>query len=444
MKTEVPVFLIVTPAFNSAGFIDETILSVVSQAGAFRIRYHVQDGGSTDGTVAALERWASRLGSGTFPLLCSGVEFTFRSEPDTGMYDAINRGFAHLNPAGAEHMTYINSDDRLFPGALQFAASVFGESPEIAWLGGRPCEMNEKGELMQIHEEQVYPTASLQAGLHDGRSLPFVMQEGTFWRSALWIKAGGFRTDLRQAGDWDLWRRFAAETSYYSVDVILAAHRRHEDQLTADKGVYYREVDQVSGDECVGLYASELTRFRAWEGDSEEDCEGRYFGRFLRFRPDARHAGGGRWVAAQRAYRTNLKSSIAVTNGFTNVTIPAEFDTGFGPTCDADLAHNLLSGFRVSTSATGSLRFHARRDGLHRIFLHLRNFDAGVRLTLCNRSRILLDAELPVTGYERDCLAIAESVFTQGPNVISIAFSGSDPRKVPVLIVASCEAMCTI
>ncbi len=444
MKSEVPVFLIVTPAFQSSRFLDETILSVVSQAGAFRIRYHVQDGGSTDGTVAALERWASRLDSGSFPLLCSGVEFTFRSEPDGGMYDAINRGFAHLNPAGAEHMTYINSDDRLLPGALQFAASVFGESPEIAWLGGRPCEMNEKGELMRIHEEQIYPAASLQAGLHDGRALPFVMQEGTFWRSALWIKAGGFRTSLRQAGDWDLWRRFAAETPYYSADVILATHRRREDQLTADKGAYYREVDQVSADELAGLYASELSRFRAWDGGSEEGAEGRYSGAFLRFHADAHQGGSGRWVAGRRACRTNLKSSIAVTNGFTNAMIPSEFDVGFGSACDADVAHNLLAGFRVSSSATGSLRFHAGRDGLHRIFLRLRNFDPGVRVTLWNGNRIILNAELPVTGYERDCVAIAESVFTQGPNVISIALSGSDPQKVPVLVVVSCEAMCTV
>ncbi len=185
MTSECPVFLVVTPAFGSAALIDETILSVVSQAGDFRIRYHVQDGGSTDGTLAALERWASTLESGNFPVLCAGVEFTFRSEKDEGMYDAINRGFDHLKPSGAEHMTYINADDRLLPGALQFAANIFHGRPEIAWLSGRPCEMNERGELMRIHDAQVYPTASLRAGLHDGRTMPFVMQEGTFWRGAL-------------------------------------------------------------------------------------------------------------------------------------------------------------------------------------------------------------------------------------------------------------------
>ena len=50
-------FAIVTPVFNGARFLDETILSVLAQAGPFGLRYHVQDGGSTDGTVEKLAAW---------------------------------------------------------------------------------------------------------------------------------------------------------------------------------------------------------------------------------------------------------------------------------------------------------------------------------------------------------------------------------------------------
>ena len=106
MTSNAPLFLIVTPSYNSARFIDETVMGIVSQAGAFRIRYHVQDGGSTDGTLARLERWAQILSSGSFPVLCLGVEFSFLGEKDGGMYDAINRGFDRLNPGGDEYMTY--------------------------------------------------------------------------------------------------------------------------------------------------------------------------------------------------------------------------------------------------------------------------------------------------------------------------------------------------
>ncbi len=444
MKSDVPVFLLVTPSFNSTAFIDETILSVVSQAGAFRVRYHVQDGASTDGTLARLEYWAALLALGNFPVLCAGVEFSFRSEKDVGMYDAINRGFAGLGPNGAEYMTYINADDRLLPGALQFAATVFGDSPEIAWLGGRPCEMNERGELMRIHEPQVYPTASLQAGLHDGRALPFVMQEGTFWRAELWKKVGGFRPSLRQAGDWDLWRRFAAETPYVTTDIVLAAHRRREAQLTADMGVYYREVDETVQRELPELYPSEWERFQAWALHSEDHRDQRFYGATLRFHVDASHGGRGQWKVEQRPYPAPLKTAVAVTNGFSCAMLPAEAGTGFGPECTADPALNLLAGFRVSNSATGSFRFQARRDGLHRLFLRCRNFDSGVRLKLFNQTRTILDAELPVTSHDRDCVVIAESVFTTGLNIISMTISGADPGKVPNLVVVSCNAMSTV
>ncbi|HEX7200750.1 MAG TPA: glycosyltransferase, partial [Dongiaceae bacterium] len=86
-------FSIVTPVFNGARFLDETILSVVSQAGPFTLSYHVQDGGSTDGTVEKLAAWKERLADG-FPVLCGGLEFSYASAPDGGLYDAIRRGFS--------------------------------------------------------------------------------------------------------------------------------------------------------------------------------------------------------------------------------------------------------------------------------------------------------------------------------------------------------------
>jgi glycosyltransferase involved in cell wall biosynthesis len=444
MTSECPIFLVVTPAFRSAALIDETILSVVSQAGDFRIRYHVQDGGSADGTLAVLDRWASMLASGSFPILCTGVEFSFRSEKDSGMYDAINRGFDHLNPSGGEHMTYINADDRLLPGAFQFAATIFRSRPEIAWLSGRPCEMNEQGELMRIHDAQVYPSASLRAGLHDGRIMPFVMQEGTFWRGALWKKAGGFRASLRQAGDWDLWRRFAAETACMTTDTVLAAHRRREAQLTADKSIYYHEVDEVISQEFAGLHAAELARFRAWEACSEDERDQRFYGGMLRFHAAHGHGGSGEWQTEDRPYQAILRTTVAVTNGFTCAMLPAEFESGFAPLSNVDHALHLLPGFHVSNAAECSFRFHAGKDGLHRIFLRCRNFDSGVHLRLFDRARTLLNAEMPVTSHDRDCLVIAEAVFHQGANVISMRIAGQDPEKTPVLVVVSCEAMSTI
>jgi glycosyltransferase involved in cell wall biosynthesis len=108
-------FAIVTPIRDGREFIDETILSVVSQAGPFTIRYHVQDGGSTDGTTNRLEQWKKWLDN-DFPVGCNGVKFSFSSLPDAGLYDAVNKGFLHCGRAN--YMSWINSDDRYEPGAF--------------------------------------------------------------------------------------------------------------------------------------------------------------------------------------------------------------------------------------------------------------------------------------------------------------------------------------
>ena len=77
-------FNIVTPVLNGEKFINETILSVVSQTGPFSIRYHVQDGVSTDSTIKLLTAWQKRLAN-DFPINCAGIEFSFSSEPDCGL-----------------------------------------------------------------------------------------------------------------------------------------------------------------------------------------------------------------------------------------------------------------------------------------------------------------------------------------------------------------------
>jgi len=115
-------FNIVTPVLNGEKFINETILSVVSQTGPFSIRYHVQDGVSTDSTIKLLTAWQNRLAN-DFPINCAGIEFSFSSEPDRGLYDAVNRGFTACGDS--DLMAWINADDRYEPGAFVTVAEIF-------------------------------------------------------------------------------------------------------------------------------------------------------------------------------------------------------------------------------------------------------------------------------------------------------------------------------
>ena len=246
-------FRIVTPCYNSAPYLDATIMSVVTQAGDFELDYHVQDGGSTDGSLARLEYWAKLLGSGDFPMQCRALRFSYSSERDAGMYDAINRGFARLDADGGDAwMSWINCSDMLLPNALQTVAAVDRTFPDVRWLCGRSLVIDTDGSQMQINWLAAYARRSIADGLHDGGHMGYVQQEGTCWKAELWRAAGGkVRSDLRAAGDFELWTRFAALAELHVIDGVLGAFRFHPGQLSAAARVYEGEVAQILGPEGI-------------------------------------------------------------------------------------------------------------------------------------------------------------------------------------------------
>jgi glycosyltransferase involved in cell wall biosynthesis len=205
-------FNIVTPVLNGERFINEAIISVLTQAGPFSIRYHVQDGGSTDSTIKLLIGWQERL-TYHFPIYCAGIKFSFSSEPDCGLYDAVNRGFAACGDADV--MAWINADDRYEPGAFVTVAEIFEKHSEVDWVTGRPTVINEEGGMLHISPIVPFPRKAIAAGIFEGRfARPFIQQESTFWRLGLWEKTGGLNADFRVAGDFDLWRRLRCKTTW--------------------------------------------------------------------------------------------------------------------------------------------------------------------------------------------------------------------------------------
>ena len=234
-------FNIVTPVLDGEKFLDQTILSVVSQAGPFTIRYHIQDGGSKDATLKLLAAWKSRLAR-DFPVFCEGIEFSFASEPDRGLYDAVNRGFAACRDSDA--MAWINADDRFEPGAFATVEEIFRGFPDIEWVTGRPTVIAESGAMLNLSPIIAFPRQAIAAGIFDGRfARPFIEQEATFWRPRLWQKTGGVDPNFRLAGDFDLWRRFARQTDLVIVDAILGCFRVRAGQLTTDMAHYHAEID---------------------------------------------------------------------------------------------------------------------------------------------------------------------------------------------------------
>lgn len=105
---------IITIAYNSEGSIGRTIESVLAQTYT-DMEYRIIDGASTDGTLALAESYRAAFRD-------RGIEYDIVSEPDGGIYDAMNKG---IRLAGGDIIGILNSDDYYEPEAVRTAADTF-------------------------------------------------------------------------------------------------------------------------------------------------------------------------------------------------------------------------------------------------------------------------------------------------------------------------------
>jgi len=228
-----PRITVVTPVFNQARYIEQTIRSILDQSYP-NLEYIIIDGGSTDGTVDLIRRYADRVAH-------------WVSETDQGMYDAINKGFAGST---GEIMAWLNADDLYLPYTLRTVARVFLDIPSVSWVSTRvPVIVNENGEATEIYRREGYCRTWFRRGWHldlHPKSKGTIMQEGTFWRRSLWQQTGGrVRSDLAMAGDYELWSRFWNAADLVTLDIPLACFRRHAGQKTVRLAEYVAEATQA-------------------------------------------------------------------------------------------------------------------------------------------------------------------------------------------------------
>jgi len=232
---------IVTPSFNQAEFIADTIESILSQQGDFYIDYIIIDGASTDGTRDIIIKYENVLKEkcrvekivgldfyvtkGEFRFnRCKGISYRWVSEKDKGHGDALNKGFS---VAKGDILCWLNSDDMYHQQAFQTITEIFEQFDHVKWITGLNSIWNKDGTQRQItylgkcNYKNIY---SFLTGDYE-----FIQQESTFWRRDLWERAGAkINTDYKFMVDGELWCRFFLYETLFHVQRELGGYRHHD------------------------------------------------------------------------------------------------------------------------------------------------------------------------------------------------------------------------
>ncbi len=199
-----PRITVITPSYNQAAFLEHTIRSVLDQNYP-NLEYFVVDGGSTDGSVEIIQKYADRLA-------------WWVSEKDAGQADAINKGFAR---ATGEIVAWLNSDDVYQPGAILAAVQALQADSTLAFVYGNMLSIDGAGQVINVQKFGNWGLAGIMR-------FRIIGQPAVFMRRAALEKAGYLDRRFHFMLDTHLWLRVAQQGSTLHVDQVWAAARYHE------------------------------------------------------------------------------------------------------------------------------------------------------------------------------------------------------------------------
>ncbi len=258
----IPKLSIVTPSFNQARFIDETLWSIRSQQ--YPVLEHlVIDGASTDGTLDILRRYSA---------MPDWQHLRWISEADHGQSEAINKGF---RKATGDIIGWLNSDDLYEPGVFAKVTRAFADNPYIDFVYGDYKIIDEAGKTLILKKEVAFDWDILLCGLN------YIAQPNVFFRSRVFNKLGYLDSSLHFVMDYEFWLRAASYGfRFQHIPATFAACRWHlgaktvsrnpqiHKELLAVRDLYWNKkrfhnpLVQASYARCCNIRARALRQWR--------------------------------------------------------------------------------------------------------------------------------------------------------------------------------------
>lgn len=221
-EKRLPLISIITPSYNQARFLEETIVSVLSQNYP-NLEYIIIDGGSTDGSIEIIKKYGNHLKY-------------WVSEKDNGQSHAINKGFSR---ATGDILAWINSDDYYLPDAFNTMATASIEFPNSLWFYA--------GTYWLSNNNQSYVGGIEDPEIASWYLKCLVSQPGVFWRRKIWNQVGSLVDEnMHFSFDYDLWLKFAAfQPIPQIITEPIAVFRLHEESKTTNYSSSFKAENDV-------------------------------------------------------------------------------------------------------------------------------------------------------------------------------------------------------
>jgi glycosyltransferase involved in cell wall biosynthesis len=200
-----PLVSIITPSFQQARYIKETVESVLTQDYP-NLEYIVVDGGSKDDTCSILQKYSKR-----------DRRLRWVSEKDRGQAHAVNKGIAM---AKGEIIGWLNSDDTYEPRAVRRAVKAFLRNPELGMIYGKGNYIDENSRILRPYVVEHFNKEKLFASC-------YICQPAAFFKKIVFDKVGPLDESFNFCMDFELWMRISKWFSMGHVEHLIANSRLH-------------------------------------------------------------------------------------------------------------------------------------------------------------------------------------------------------------------------